>query len=185
MDAPVAETSGFPMCLAPEGREARTRISIVERGYLGSRRVTRLRMCPLTGRRHQLRLHCALLGHPIVGDLTYSPADLQGRPQKEEGRSHDPMALANVSGGVMQAGEPRESGRLEVTPRANEWPRLMLHAFRLVLPFGPEDKCGRMGPTGGKPLDVCSTDPFEFAVGQAPSATPSADDVSLGGSKGV
>jgi 23S rRNA-/tRNA-specific pseudouridylate synthase len=33
--------------------------------------VTRVSLCPLTGRRHQLRVHMALLGHAIVGDQTY------------------------------------------------------------------------------------------------------------------
>ena len=29
-------------------------------------------MEPLTGRRHQLRIHCHSLGHTILGDYTYS-----------------------------------------------------------------------------------------------------------------
>jgi tRNA pseudouridine32 synthase/23S rRNA pseudouridine746 synthase len=32
---------------------------------------TRLRLQPLTGRTHQLRVHCQALGHPIVGDALY------------------------------------------------------------------------------------------------------------------
>jgi 23S rRNA-/tRNA-specific pseudouridylate synthase len=28
----------------------------------------------LTGRRHQLRVHCLCLGHPIVGDVSYNPS---------------------------------------------------------------------------------------------------------------
>jgi tRNA pseudouridine32 synthase / 23S rRNA pseudouridine746 synthase len=32
---------------------------------------TRLRLQPLTGRTHQLRVHCQALGHPIVGDTLY------------------------------------------------------------------------------------------------------------------
>lgn len=35
--------------------------------------VTKVRLFPRTGRRHQLRIHCLSLGHPIVGDYTYNP----------------------------------------------------------------------------------------------------------------
>ncbi|KAK1738220.1 RNA pseudouridine synthase, RluA family [Skeletonema marinoi] len=33
--------------------------------------VTRLELHPITGRTHQLRVHCAAMGHPIVGDSIY------------------------------------------------------------------------------------------------------------------
>lgn len=35
--------------------------------------VTRLRLIPLTGRSHQLRVHMAAMGHPILGDNLYAP----------------------------------------------------------------------------------------------------------------
>jgi tRNA pseudouridine32 synthase/23S rRNA pseudouridine746 synthase len=34
---------------------------------------TRLELIPLTGRTHQLRVHCAHAGHPILGDVLYGP----------------------------------------------------------------------------------------------------------------
>ena len=34
---------------------------------------TRLRLVPLTGRSHQLRVHLQALGHPILGDELYAP----------------------------------------------------------------------------------------------------------------
>ncbi|VEU44147.1 unnamed protein product [Pseudo-nitzschia multistriata] len=33
--------------------------------------VTRLKLTPITGRTHQLRVHCASIGHPILGDPAY------------------------------------------------------------------------------------------------------------------
>lgn len=48
-----------------------TRCTIVQQGFLNGQPVTKVLLEPRTGRRHQLRVHMALLGHPIVGDSTY------------------------------------------------------------------------------------------------------------------
>lgn len=40
---------------------------------------TRVELEPVTGRSHQLRVHMAALGHPIVGDELYAPADVLAR----------------------------------------------------------------------------------------------------------
>lgn len=34
---------------------------------------------PVTGRSHQLRVHLQAIGHPILGDTLYAPAELQAR----------------------------------------------------------------------------------------------------------
>lgn len=38
---------------------------------------TRLELEPVTGRSHQLRVHLAAIGHPILGDTLYAPAAVQ------------------------------------------------------------------------------------------------------------
>ena len=40
---------------------------------------TRLELEPLTGRTHQLRVHLAAIGHPILGDALYAPAAARQR----------------------------------------------------------------------------------------------------------
>jgi 23S rRNA pseudouridine1911/1915/1917 synthase len=50
------------------GRHACTHWRLIER--LGDYSLLRFRLD--TGRTHQIRVHCAHMGHPIVGDPTYS-----------------------------------------------------------------------------------------------------------------
>jgi len=59
------------MQLGRLGREALTRVELIAKGTLWGRPVSRVSLTPHSGRRHQLRLHCLHLGHPIVGDYTY------------------------------------------------------------------------------------------------------------------
>lgn len=40
---------------------------------------TRVVLKPITGRSHQLRVHLAAIGHPILGDTLYAPIEVQTR----------------------------------------------------------------------------------------------------------
>lgn len=44
-------------------------------------RATRVRLMPLTGRSHQLRVHMRELGHPILGDAFYAEGPARGFPR--------------------------------------------------------------------------------------------------------
>jgi len=57
-------------CKAP--RSARTKLLVLERGVYNNYPATKVLLSPVTGRRHQLRVHCHELGHTLVGDFTYS-----------------------------------------------------------------------------------------------------------------
>jgi 23S rRNA pseudouridine1911/1915/1917 synthase len=58
------------MAIRAGGREAVTRFVVLHR----SDDVTFVRLFPQTGRTHQIRVHLAALGHPIVGDAVYGRA---------------------------------------------------------------------------------------------------------------
>ena len=55
------------MAVVAGGRDALTRYRVVER-FSG---VTLIEASPVTGRTHQIRVHMAWLGHPLVGDPVY------------------------------------------------------------------------------------------------------------------
>jgi tRNA pseudouridine32 synthase / 23S rRNA pseudouridine746 synthase len=57
---------------AVRGKPALTRWQVLARDPIAQR--TRVALEPVTGRSHQLRLHMASLGHPIVGDVLYGAA---------------------------------------------------------------------------------------------------------------
>jgi tRNA pseudouridine32 synthase/23S rRNA pseudouridine746 synthase len=67
-------TRGWWMKVDPGGAPSQTRWTVAGRGELNGRPVAWLHLEPLTGRTHQLRVHCASQGWPIVGDSVYGGA---------------------------------------------------------------------------------------------------------------
>lgn len=65
-----------------EGKDASTRVRCLREGEGW----TWLELQPQTGRTHQLRIHCAGLGHPILGDAKYGgpPGPLKLHAQRLE-----------------------------------------------------------------------------------------------------
>jgi hypothetical protein len=70
-NAPIQDIAGdFRMRIADseiegEGRNCETKIEILEYGTYQGKPVTKVLLTPWSGRRHQLRLHCLSMGHPI------------------------------------------------------------------------------------------------------------------------
>ena len=73
IDAPIARRP-LPSLLryvGPEGKASQTEYLVLERGE----KICKLALRPITGRTHQLRVHCAHMGHPILGDPQYGSKD--------------------------------------------------------------------------------------------------------------
>ena len=68
IDLPIAKRPNPSLLryVNPEGKPALTRYRVLERGP-----VCRLELRPVTGRTHQLRVHCSHEGFPILGDPQY------------------------------------------------------------------------------------------------------------------
>ena len=85
IDLPLARldpTRGWWMKPDPKGQPAATTWRVLGRcgKPVCSDQLTWLALEPLTGRTHQLRVHCAAMGWPIVGDAIYGTAPRAGGP---------------------------------------------------------------------------------------------------------
>ena len=79
IDIPLAtrdQTRGWWMKADPRGVPSTTEWRVMGRGA----GFTWLALEPLTGRTHQLRVHCAEMGWPIVGDRIYGRAPHENEP---------------------------------------------------------------------------------------------------------
>ncbi|XP_071544869.1 RNA pseudouridylate synthase domain-containing protein 1-like [Panulirus ornatus] len=65
MATPVSPHAGY--C-----KTAHTRLLVLQKGLYNNYPATKVLLKPITGRRHQLRVHMSESGHTIVGDFTYS-----------------------------------------------------------------------------------------------------------------
>lgn len=75
IDAPIARLP-LPSLLrtvSPEGKPSVTEYRVLERGE----GICKLELRPVTGRTHQLRVHCSYMGFPILGDPQYGSPESQ------------------------------------------------------------------------------------------------------------
>lgn len=83
IEAPLARIGTQPpryglVPVAEGGKTALTRWRLLEPGSTTGAAESLLLLAPRTGRSHQLRVHLALQGHPIVGDAIYGQPDAGG-----------------------------------------------------------------------------------------------------------
>lgn len=80
IDAPIARMP-LPSLLRhvhPEGKSSVTEYRVLQK----TGKLCKLELRPVTGRTHQLRVHCAYMGFPILGDPQYGNKDSQALSEK-------------------------------------------------------------------------------------------------------
>lgn len=94
IDAPIARKP-LPSLLRevhPEGKPSVTEYRILER----KGKLCKLELRPVTGRTHQLRVHCAYMGFPILGDPQYGNAASQNL-SLELGMQHQMLCARSLA----------------------------------------------------------------------------------------
>ena len=88
IDAPIGrrELPSLLREVRADGKESITEYEVLERGAL-----CKLALHPITGRTHQLRVHCAHMGWPIVGDPQYG-----GEKAMEYGWSYQALCAKSL-----------------------------------------------------------------------------------------
>ena len=81
IDAPLGKDESSQVaikdCVRPDGASAQTEFQVIKHfsrlsnSQLLASSFSLLRLAPRTGRKHQIRIHLAHIGHPIVGDKLY------------------------------------------------------------------------------------------------------------------
>lgn len=109
IDAPI-DRRPLPSLLryvGPVGKPSVTEWTVLER----NEKLCKLELRPVTGRTHQLRVHCAHMGHPILGDPQYGTEASQ-QFSAELGLSHQMLCAKRLEFPHPMTGEPMtlESG---------------------------------------------------------------------------
>ena len=67
----LLELPSLHVVVSPEGKDAITHYEVIRK----SAKYTYLKLRLETGRKHQIRVHCQMAGHPVVGDQRYGASE--------------------------------------------------------------------------------------------------------------
>jgi 23S rRNA pseudouridine1911/1915/1917 synthase len=142
VDAPIGRhpTQRTTMAVVERGKPARTHVSVVER--FGAATLVRCRL--ETGRTHQIRVHLAAIGHPLVGDPVYG-----ARRARTASARVPALARQALHAALLSLAHPttRRALRFESKPPADFG--ALVDALRHPTPQPSRQRAGRGSVTAG------------------------------------
>ncbi|KAG2379354.1 hypothetical protein C9374_007493 [Naegleria lovaniensis] len=121
-------------------RESLTHLKIISYGHLyNGEPVTKVLLRPVTGRKHQLRLHTSLLGHAIIGDEMYgssTKSHLNVQQQNDHVTMHGQKSNEHENNDLVMT---ESTTTTDISNQQHTLlNRLMLHAYHLYIPITKE-----------------------------------------------
>jgi len=101
-----AEVVGKKMLESP--KDSLTTYEVVSREDMDGNDVSRLTLTSISGRTHQLNVHCAAIGHPIVGDTVYG---FEGEAAANGGLDESALPEDKASAELQQAIASASAGK--------------------------------------------------------------------------
>jgi 23S rRNA pseudouridine1911/1915/1917 synthase len=116
------------MAITPGGRAAVTRVRTVARGGVADLVLAGLE----TGRTHQIRVHLASIGHPVVGDVTYGGGEQKRSDQTAKGADRLARGAPRqaLHAAWLRLVHPATGAALDLR---SEWPADLLPSLALAL----------------------------------------------------